>query len=446
MVGLSPDELVLGRYRLVRELGRGLGGVTWLAHDESTAERVALKVVREADAGDPEAFTALLAEAGKLRAMPEEHVVSYLGVHDFKREGWAALLTEYVPGGDLDAHLRECGAYSEIDAARLGLQIARAVAAVHERGVMHRDLKPANVLVTPREGLPTLRVADFGISRKLRQGRLEGTRPVGTRGYAAPEQFVRGRLTFAVDVYALGGVLWFLRCAEDPPEELELEGRLGDLIRACRHLDPERRPLLGEVVEALDALVEGREPRRSVSTVDWSGLVDPAPEPELTEEPTAEELVDEILSERLVRRRRIGVAFTLLILLALAAVKRLAFPNDAPLADPVEVTPELPVPVVEEALPEIADEVVEVAPAPPRLAPPPDPGRLELHSHPWSSLEVGHEPMGRTGGKPISFEVDAGVVEVLFVAEDGRRHAKELRVRPGEVTSYCWNHDVEEEC
>ncbi len=450
---------MLGRYRLVRELGRGLGGVTWLAQDEQTNEGVALKVVRETDAGDPEAFTALLEEAGKLRSMPEEHVVCYLGVHDFKREGWAALLTEYLPGGDLDQHLRERGPYGQQDAARLGLQIARAVAAVHERGVMHRDLKPANVLVHGEEGgLPMLRVADFGISRKLRQGKLEGTRPVGTQGYAAPEQFVRGRLTWAVDVYALGGVLQFLATGNDPDDEVALEGRLGARIRACRQLDPERRLLLAEVVEELSALIEDRPARpRGGETANWGALVEPpAPaETAVPDDPTAEEIVEEVLSDQRVRRRRIGAAMTLLILLALAAVKRLAFPSDsaveeaAPeIAEPLEVEPPE---VIEGHIGKppgdpIAEPIEEPVGKDPRGAVAPERGTLVLHSHPWSTIRIDGESTGRTGGKPVSFEVDAGSREVEFLGEDGSRHAKDLQVRPGEATSYCWNHEVEEEC
>ena len=322
MLGLEANAVVLGRYRLVRELGSGLGGVTWLARDEESAQDLALKVVREGD--DPGAFTMLLEEAGKLRTMPEEHVVSYVGVHDFKRDGWAALLTEYVPGGDLWHHVKRRGPYMTRDVARLGLQIGEALHAVHQLGVLHRDLKPANVLVVPGEDLPCLRVADFGIARKLRQGELSGTRPVGTRGYAAPEQFTRGTLTWAVDVYALGGVLAFLCTGEDPQDEQPVEGPLASVIAATRNLTPKERPRLSEVMRALREVAEGRPAptlRPASTTANWDALVEVEDEPAPLKQPEPWDKP---------RRRRMGAVVTLGILLAVTWVLRQVFQADEP--------------------------------------------------------------------------------------------------------------------
>ena len=163
-------------------------------------------------------------------------------------------------------------------AAALLRQIAEGLLAVHARGILHRDLKPQNVLVRPSAqgfgaaSVPTLLVADFGISRRTTTGAASITQVAGTPGYAAPEVWSGATLTGAVDVYGLGAIGWFLLTAKDPepaigrthldPRDLrelldpmtQVQGAgLLTLLEAMLTLSPNARPLLPEVYQRLVA-------------------------------------------------------------------------------------------------------------------------------------------------------------------------------------------------
>lgn len=153
------QDRIVGRYRVVRELGRGGGGTVWLCHDESLDRQVTLKRVEPAGDDDAGDTVRGLREARTAAALNHEGIVS---VYDlFEHDGRAWIVMEYVPGQSLADLIRD-GARLEADrVAHLGAQVA-AVAAAHRVGIVHRDIKPGNVLVTP-DGQAKL--TDFGIAR-----------------------------------------------------------------------------------------------------------------------------------------------------------------------------------------------------------------------------------------------------------------------------------------
>lgn len=206
------------RFELRRLLGAGGWGEVYLALDRQLSEKdhealVAIKFLTGRDKS-PWARQRLIDEATKARRVGHPGVVRVLdrgvseGDEDF-------IVYEYVEGGDLGQWLvARGGAGSPRAAARLMATIARGVHAAHAAGLVHCDLKPGNILMT-QAGEP--KVADFGIA--VRSGEMldlraeqEDGRPIGNIAFISPEQFriEDGSLTVASDIYALGGILYFM--------------------------------------------------------------------------------------------------------------------------------------------------------------------------------------------------------------------------------------------
>ncbi|MQY11346.1 Serine/threonine-protein kinase PknD [Streptomyces sp. RB5] len=241
------DELLGGRYRLIRQLGEGGMGQVWEARDESLDRPVAVKVISLLAGNGPESAEArarFLREARLTAALQHPGIVTIHDLGETERAGATVpfLVMELVRGEGLDVLLRR-GEVTLRDAAHWGAQVADALGAAHEAGVMHRDIKPSNILVTP-SGL--VKVLDFGIARAVDEGtgtaatRITRTGYiVGSPPYMAPEQ-ARGNPEPRSDLYALGCVLYELITGELPFEAADAVGYI------TAHLD-EMEPRPGSV-------------------------------------------------------------------------------------------------------------------------------------------------------------------------------------------------------
>jgi serine/threonine protein kinase len=212
---LSEEGSELGGLVIGRKLGRGGMGVVNAARDPKLDREVAVKRLPPggfASAADLEAFER---EARAAALLDHPAIVK---VFRFDREGGSPyLVMQLMKGGSLAQRLRECRRFADVkEAARLVRDVALGVHHAHQRGILHRDLKPGNVLLDA-EGRP--HVADFGLARLLgaNQSLSLSGRIAGTPAYMAPEQ-ARGdkRLTPAVDVHALGAILYELLVGEPP--------------------------------------------------------------------------------------------------------------------------------------------------------------------------------------------------------------------------------------
>src|SRR6058998_3554331 len=136
----------IGPYKVDREIGRGGMGVVFLAHDTRLGRTVALKALPEDVAQDPDRLQRFEREARVLASLNHPNIASIYGLEE--SQGTRFLVMELVEGETLAERLKR-GPMSVEEALRIGLQIATAVEAAHEKGVVHRDLKPLNIKITP---------------------------------------------------------------------------------------------------------------------------------------------------------------------------------------------------------------------------------------------------------------------------------------------------------
>ncbi len=246
----------------IEEVGRGAHGRVWRAIDRALERPVALKVLRGQGAIAPEARARFVKEARLLAAVDCAHVVKVHAIDEW--EGRLRISLEWIDGSTLDQVVRDSGTLPPEEAARVGVDLCRALTELHRRGIVHRDLKPANVMRAEGGRIVLL---DFGIARELApDGEHELEAGSGTPLYMAPEQWVAGGEQGPhTDLYALGVLLYWLVSgrhpfeAETAPElrEAVLEGRPRLLVD---HL-PDAPPAFDELVSrALAREPEDRQP------------------------------------------------------------------------------------------------------------------------------------------------------------------------------------------
>ena len=239
-VAVAVDEArYWGRYRLVQKVGEGGFGSVYRAWDPELEREVAIKILHRRVA-DARLREGLLREGRALARVRDPHVVSVLGVETDGEQ--IALCMEFVHGETLEDSLRRHGTLSAREAALVGEDLCRALAAVHLAGFVHRDVKARNVM---RETAGRIVLMDFGAGQKADDLKVPGQiRAIGTPPYMAPELLAGQSATVCSDVYSVGVLLYRLVTGEYP-----IEGQTPDELRAAhmqgqRRLLSERRPNL----------------------------------------------------------------------------------------------------------------------------------------------------------------------------------------------------------
>ncbi len=271
---MQPD-LIAGRYRVQRIIGRGGMGAVWLCRDEVLGRDVAVKQVGRLPGESLTDTARALREARSSAALNHRNVVSVFDVVEADNENW--LVMEYVPSRTLAQIIREDGPMPPLRAARIGAQVADGLAAAHARGTIHRDVKPGNILIGEDD---QAKISDFGIARPAGDSQLTQTGLLtGTPAYFSPELARGGEPGPASDVWALGAALYaavedepaypeqrnalamLTMIAERPPRPMTQSGPLADAVRRMMDRDPSSRWAMADAAHALCRLADRKEPR-----------------------------------------------------------------------------------------------------------------------------------------------------------------------------------------
>ena len=208
------ERVLADRYRLITHLARGGMAEVYVADDQLLNRRVAVKVLFPELARDEAFVERFRREARAAASLNHRNIVS---VYDFgEGDGSWFIVMEYVEGRTLRDVIRVEGAMDPPRATELAAEIAAALVASHERGIIHRDVKPANVLIA--SGTGTVKVADFGIARaaNTRENLTMPGTVLGTATYLSPEQAQGGEIDARTDVYSLGLVLYEMLTGAPP--------------------------------------------------------------------------------------------------------------------------------------------------------------------------------------------------------------------------------------
>jgi serine/threonine protein kinase len=204
---MAKKLAMIGRYRVVGELGRGAMGIVYRAEDPALDRVVALKTILITDEaeGREDYYKRFFLEAKAAGKLTHPHIVT---TFDFGEEGDLAYMAmELLEGTDLRTRLQE-GALATADAVDIAAQVADGLGFAHERGVVHRDIKPGNIMLLARG---QAKIMDFGIARmrsadfKTRTGIV-----VGTPRFMSPEQVAGSPVDQRSDIFSLGTVLYEL--------------------------------------------------------------------------------------------------------------------------------------------------------------------------------------------------------------------------------------------
>jgi tetratricopeptide (TPR) repeat protein len=204
---VPPVSEAWGSFRLLARVGHGSFGEVYRAWDPHLEREVALKLLLPGSVGGDEEYRAMLREARALAAVQHPNIVHVYGID--RHDGRVGFWTDFVRGKTLSMIVASQGPFGAREAALIGLDVAKALSAVHRAGILHRDIKAENVM---REAGGRILLMDFGLST-LPQHQTDVS---GTLNYMAPELFGGAQATAASDIYALGVLLFYLVSGEHP--------------------------------------------------------------------------------------------------------------------------------------------------------------------------------------------------------------------------------------
>ncbi|HEV7646999.1 MAG TPA: serine/threonine-protein kinase [Actinophytocola sp.] len=240
---MRSGQLIAGRYRLVELIGAGGSGLVWLADDVVENRQVALKRPHSAEGAAVRAE--LEREAAVAARVRHPNAIRVFEVAGDGHDSW--LVMEYFPARNLGVLMRERGHLEPDEVARIGAQVAAALAAIHGADVVHRDVTPNNILVG-EDG--TAKVTDYGISAHRAQTMTSSGKISGTAVYVSPEVANGSGAKASSDVFSLGASL-FAAVEGEPPFGFGDPDMILARIRAGNRAPARRAGALGPVLEAL---------------------------------------------------------------------------------------------------------------------------------------------------------------------------------------------------
>jgi len=205
----------LGRYRIIKELGRGSMGVVYLGEDPTIHRLVAIKTMRLDQAEDSdlvkEVKTRFFHEAESTGRLSHPNIVTIYDAGEEEDLGYIAM--EFLEGVTLKAWCRKENLLPVQQAAHVAATVADALDYAHRQGIVHRDVKPSNIMLTKGNAV---KVTDFGIARITTSTKTQTTMIMGTPSYMSPEQVIGDKVDGRADIFSLGVVLFELLTSEKP--------------------------------------------------------------------------------------------------------------------------------------------------------------------------------------------------------------------------------------
>src|SRR6516162_5013926 len=256
---LQEGTLLAGRYEIIKLLGQGGMGAVYKARDTELDRMVALKLIRPELAKNPDILRRFKQELILARQVTHKNVIRIFDLG--QSDGIKFITMDFVEGKDLRALLQERGRFPPNEAARIMLQICRALEAAHAEHVIHRDLKPQNIMLDQRG---RVFVMDFGIARSAHlPGMTQTGALVGTPEYMSPEQARGEKLDERSDIFSLGVIFYEILTGKSPypsdaplatlwkrmqervtpPSQLEptMPSELNDIVLKALEIEPENR-------------------------------------------------------------------------------------------------------------------------------------------------------------------------------------------------------------
>lgn len=283
---LEIGSLVDNKYKILSQVGRGGMSVVYLAINERANKTWAVKEIRKDGVCDFEAVKqGLVVETDMLKKLNHKYLPSIIDVID--ADDSFLIVMDYIEGQSLQSVLKKNGAQDSEIVVEWAKQLADVLGYLHTRtpAIIYRDMKPANVMLKP-DGNITL--IDFGTAREFKnRAMVEDTTCLGTRGYAAPEQFGgRGQTDARTDIYCLGATLYHLLTGHspaEPPYEIKPLGYwdpryvgsgLEQIINKCCQQDPAARyQNCAELIYDLEHVKEMNASARADRRKKWYSFV-----------------------------------------------------------------------------------------------------------------------------------------------------------------------------
>lgn len=248
----SIGQVIDDKYEILKLIGRGGMSNVYLAMDKRLNKQWAVKEIQKhaKDRNNEVVIQSAIAEANLIKQFDHPSIVRIVDIID--NGNVIYIIEDYIEGETLSSIVESKGAQPQKLVIEWAMQICEALEYLHTRKppIIYRDMKPANVMVTP-DG--NIKIIDFGIAREYKERGLADTISLGTRGYAAPEQFGgKGQTDARTDIYCLGVTLYHLVTGQspcDPPYEIypirhwnpQLSSGLEAIIQKCTQLNPSDR-------------------------------------------------------------------------------------------------------------------------------------------------------------------------------------------------------------
>lgn len=247
----SAGTVIDGKYEILKKIGQGGMSIVYLAMDNRLNKQWAVKEIKKkANSDNRVVIQSLLAEANLLKKLDHPALPRIVDIIESRETIYVVM--DYIEGESLNKVLDQYGAQPQERVISWAKQLCDALWYLHSqpRPIIYRDMKPGNVILTPGGNV---KLIDFGIAREYKENNLSDTVSLGTKGYAAPEQFGgMGQTDARTDIYCLGVTMYHLVTGQnpcEPPYELypirrfdpQLSAGLEAIILKCTRMNPEER-------------------------------------------------------------------------------------------------------------------------------------------------------------------------------------------------------------